>query len=58
MTINPFGLITHASSAYGGKASDKYIFLDTGVLDKLEESDAVMTDKGYAISYEVNAKGI
>lgn len=57
LTINPFGLITHASSAFGGKASDKYIFLDSGILNKFEESDALMVDKGYAIAHEVNTKG-
>ena len=48
----PCGLITHISSFYGGKASDKFIFNDTGLLEKCEPLDAVMVDKGFRIDEE------
>lgn len=32
ITVNPFGLITDVSKAYGGKSSDKAIFLESNVL--------------------------
>ena len=56
--MSPSGLIIHCSKVYGGKASDKHIFLNENLLDKLEEGDAVMVDKGYAIGSETAEKGI
>lgn len=57
VTVNPFGLITDISDAYGGKASDKAIFLNSKVLERCEAGDAVMVDKGYAIHNETQSKG-
>ncbi|KAE8740222.1 hypothetical protein FOCC_FOCC014274 [Frankliniella occidentalis] len=52
MGVAPSGLITEASSAYGGRASDKHIVADSGILNKLDYGDAVMVDKGYQIEKE------
>lgn len=52
----PSGLITFIGSGYGGKTSDRQIFLDSNVLEMLEPHvDAVMVDKGFLID-EVCAK--
>lgn len=50
--ITPSGLITEISAPYGGRASDKFIVNDSGILDKLEYRDGVMVDKGYRIEEE------
>ena len=50
---SPAGTITFVSEAYGGKASDKKIFCDSGLMEKLESYvDAVMVDKGFMIEEE------
>ena len=50
---SPAGTITFVSDAYGGKASDKKIFNDSGLIEKLEPYvDAVMVDKGFMIDEE------
>lgn len=50
--IAPSGLVTEISPAFGGRASDKRIVNESGILDKLIYNDAVMVDKGYAIDKE------
>lgn len=51
--VAPSGLITFLSSVYGGRVSDKEIFLQSGILSKMIPSqDAVMVDKGFLIEKE------
>lgn len=51
--ITPGGILTFASEAYGGRASDKCIFEQSKILNYLESSrDAVMVDKGFLIDDE------
>lgn len=48
--VTPAGLISFISRAYGGKASDKTIFEQSNIINKLEMGrDAVMVDKGFRI---------
>ncbi|XP_023217989.1 uncharacterized protein LOC111620308 [Centruroides sculpturatus] len=48
--VSPAGLITFVSKAFGGRASDKAIIEQSGVLNKQEPFvDAVMVDKGFHI---------
>lgn len=57
--VSPAGLIIHISSGYGGKASDKHIFLQEGVLQQVNETNyALMVDKGFAIVQECNSAGV
>ena len=50
---SPAGTITFVSDCYGGKASDKKIFTDSGLVEMLESYvDAVMVDKGFMIDDE------
>ena len=51
------GKIIFISRAYGGRASDKFITNDSGLLDLLEENDGVMVDKGFQIEEEVADRG-
>lgn len=50
--ITPSGLISFVSRGYGGRATDKSIFLRENVLEKLDPHDAVMVDKGILIAKE------
>ncbi|CAN7951284.1 unnamed protein product, partial [Ixodes pacificus] len=48
--VSPAGLITYISSGYGGRASDKAIFDQSGLVDKLLPGiDHIMVDKGFLI---------
>lgn len=56
--ITPGGQISYCSKVYGGKSSDKDIFLQSGLLDKVTPGDAIMVDKGFLINQECLDKGI
>lgn len=56
--IAPSSLITFVSSLYGGKASDKHIFNDSGILDLLQSGNAVMIDKGFFVEKECAEKNV
>lgn len=47
--VSPAGNITYISNFYGGRASDKSIFEQSDLLDKLDPGDAIMVDKGFLI---------
>ena len=49
VSIAPSGLIMHISRAYGGRASDKFIVQDCGILNRLVPGDEVMADRGFTI---------
>ncbi|EEC07875.1 hypothetical protein IscW_ISCW024353, partial [Ixodes scapularis] len=48
--IAPNGFIMFISKAYGGRASDKFITLDSGLLKYLLPGDEVLADKGFTIA--------
>lgn len=56
--IAPSGLITFVSPVYGGKASDKHIFVNSNLLELCEENDAIMVDKGFHIEKECASRNI
>jgi len=43
------GSITYISKPYGGRASDKTIFEQSGLIGMLERFDGIMVDKGFLI---------
>ncbi|KAF0716557.1 THAP-type domain-containing protein, partial [Aphis craccivora] len=47
--ISPGSLITFISEPFGGQASDKAIFEQSGLMNKLEHPNAIMVDKGFMI---------
>lgn len=55
--INASGIITSVFPAYGGRASDKHLFLDTKIIDRCGKGDSIIVDKGYPISKECQDKG-
>ncbi|KAJ8671176.1 hypothetical protein QAD02_002435 [Eretmocerus hayati] len=57
--VTQSGLISFCSKAYGGRASDKSIFLQSGLLDRLTpHKDAIMVDKGFQIMKDCEARNI
>lgn len=55
--ISVTGAIIFISKAFAGRASDNFITKKSGILEKLEEGDVVLADKGFRISDLVNDKG-
>lgn len=39
------------SATYGGRCSDKFITMDSGILEYLQPVDEVMADSGFTIRY-------
>ena len=50
--IAPTGAITFLSDAWGGRASDKVISLESNLLDLLDPFDVIMADRGFLIKDE------
>ncbi|CAN7947112.1 unnamed protein product [Ixodes pacificus] len=48
--VAPNGFIMFISKAYGGRASDRYITVNSGFLDHLEYGDEVLADRGFTIA--------
>lgn len=56
--VVPAGLITFVSKAYGGRAPEKDILVQSAVLEHLEKGrDAVMVDYGFSIDEECSQNG-
>lgn len=51
--ICPQGMITFISRSFGGRASDKMITEDSGVLQLLDRGDVVLADRGFLIAESV-----
>lgn len=56
--ISPSGHVTFVSDLWAGSISDKRLTKECGMLDKCEEGDAIMADKGFTISDMTTPKGI
>ena len=52
--IAPQGSISFISQAYGGRASDKFITQNCGILDKLQNGDEIMADRGFTVAEAVD----
>ncbi|KAF2898660.1 hypothetical protein ILUMI_07515 [Ignelater luminosus] len=50
--VTPSGLISYLSKGYGGRTSDKAIFNNENLIEKLEIRDSIMVDKGFHIEKE------
>lgn len=56
--VSPSGLITFVSRMYGGRTSDKAIFQQSQLIEKLDVGDAIMADKGFLIEELCEETGI
>ena len=56
--ITPSGAFSFISPLYGGSISDRELYLNSGLLEILEEGDAVIADKGFNIADVLEKKGI
>ena len=45
--IAPSGEIIFISKAYGGRVTDTYLTVNSGILELLEPGDVVLADKGF-----------
>ena len=52
------GTIIFVSPAYGGRASDKEVTLDSGLLDKCDSYDMIQYDKGFDIDVDLAARNL
>lgn len=57
VVISPSGSVTFVSKAWGGRASDKEITLHCGVLNKVEEGDCFLVDRGFRWEEMFAARG-
>ena len=53
VAITPRGSICFLSKAWGGRASDRHITLESGILDKVDPTDQLLVDRGFLIKSEV-----
>ena len=49
VVVAPYGSVLFASKLYGGRVSDKAIVKDCGILDRFEEGDVILADRGFDI---------
>eukprot|EP00794_Sanderia_malayensis_P002254 gene2254-2578_t len=55
--ISPSGAISFVSEVYGGSISGKEITKRSCILDKFQESDILMADRGFTIHDETKIRG-
>ncbi|XP_070557948.1 uncharacterized protein [Ptychodera flava] len=56
--IVPGGGISYISKAWGGRASDKVITRQCGLLEDLDSGDGVMADRGFDIAADLTPLGV
>lgn len=56
--VRPSGAIIFLSSLFGGSISDNEITLSSGILNKLDEGDSLMADKGFMVESHYNARKV
>lgn len=57
VVVSPSGAISFVSKAWGGRVSDKKLTLHSGLLDKVEEGDVFLVDRGFRCEEMFGARG-
>ena len=57
IAVTPYGAISFLSKLWGGRASDRCITMNSGLLDLLESGDVVLADRGFTISDDLALHG-
>ena len=52
------GVVTSISDTYGGCVCDKELFIKSNVMERLNEDEAIMVDKGFLILYTLQGSGV
>lgn len=58
VAIAPSGFVMFVSNAYGGRASDKFIVEESGLVDNLTKGHVIMADRGFSLSDSMKRKGV
>ena len=58
IAISPSGAVSFISDLFGGNISDKELTAQSGLLDHLEEGNAIMADRGFNIGDLLEGKGV
>lgn len=56
--ISPSGSVIFLSEIWGGRASDKKITTESGIMDKFLPGDVVMADRGFVMKEEFAQRGV
>lgn len=56
--VSPSGAVIFISEVWGGRASDKLITLESGILDKFVPGDVVMADRGFLLKEQFAQRGV
>ena len=56
--ISPSGCVTFLSPCWGGRASDRVITVQSGLLDKFFPGDVVLADRGFTMKDDFALKGV
>lgn len=55
--MNPNGAVSFLSECWGGKASDRWITLNSGLISKIKPGDVILADRGFTLDDYFVAKG-
>ena len=58
VAITSSGVVCFFSKLYGGLITDRELFIETGIIDKMDVGDAVMADKGSTVADILNLRGM
>ena len=58
ISITPQGTVSFISNGWGGRVSDKEIFLRCGYFEKLEFGNEIGGDRGFPVKHECASRGI
>lgn len=55
--ITPFGSVSFVSKPYTGRTSDKFITENCGFLDRIDEQDLILADRGFTVKRAIEMRG-